>query len=67
LAVNLFIDTNIYCNFAEGVPQTVDILADLGQQLYLPSIIIGELSYGFRNGSQRITNLQNLDKIIQLL
>ena len=65
--MNLVIDTNIYCDFAEGVPQTVDILADMGQHLHIPSIVIGELSYGFRKGNQRITHEQKLDEIIQLL
>jgi len=65
--VNLVIDTNIYCDFAEGVPQTVGILANMGQYLYIPSVVIGELSYGFRKGSQRIANEQKLDEIIQLL
>ena len=65
--MNLVIDTNIYCDFAEGIPQTVDILANMGQHLYMPSIVIGELSYGFRKGNQRIANEQKLDEIIQLL
>jgi len=65
--VNLVIDTSIYCDFAEGIPQTVDILADMGQHLYLPSVVIGELSYGFRKGSRRIANEKKLDRIIRLL
>lgn len=65
--MNLVIDTNIYCDFAEGIPQTVDILADMGQYLYLPSVVIGELSYGFRKGSRRIANEKKLDQVIQLL
>ena len=65
--MNLVIDTNIYCDFAEGVPQTVDILAKFGQQLFLPAVVVGELSYGFLKGSRRIANEQKLDEIIQLL
>ena len=65
--MNLVIDTNIYCDFAEGVPQTVDILAKFGQQLFLPTVVVGELSYGFLKGSRRIANEQKLDEIIQLL
>ena len=65
--MNLVIDTNIYCDFAEGVSQTVDILADMGKRLYLPSVVIGELSYGFRKGNRRIANEQKLDEIIHLL
>ena len=65
--MNLVIDTNIYCDFAEGISQTVDILATMGQRLYLPAVVIGELSYGFRKGNRRIANEQKLDEVIQLL
>ena len=65
--MNLVIDTNIYCDFAEGVTQTVDILATLGQTLYLPTVVIGELSYGFMKGSRRTANERKLDEIIRLL
>ena len=65
--MKLVVDTNIYCDFAEGVSQTVDIIATVGQQLYIPAIVIGELSYGFLKGSRRIANEQKLDEVIQLL
>ena len=39
----------------------------MGQHLYLPSVVIGELSYGFRKGSRRIANEKKLDRVIQLL
>lgn len=65
--MKLVIDTNIYCDFAEGVPETVDILATLGQALYLPVTVIGELSYGFMKGNRRATNERKLDEIIGLL
>jgi predicted nucleic acid-binding protein len=67
LALKLVIDTNVYCDFAEGVPETVDILATMGQRLYLPTVVIGELSYGFLKGRRRIANEKMLDKIIQSL
>jgi predicted nucleic acid-binding protein len=65
--MKLVVDTNIYCDFAEGVSQTVDIIATVGQQLFIPAIVIGELSYGFLKGSRRIANEQKLDEVIQLL
>lgn len=65
--MKLVVDTNIYCDYAEGVSQTVDIVATVGQQLYIPAIVIGELSYGFLKGSRRIANEQKLDEVIQLL
>ena len=65
--MKLVIDTNIYIDFAEGILQTVYILATMGQQLCMPSIVIGELSYGFLKGRRRIANERKLDEIIQLL
>jgi tRNA(fMet)-specific endonuclease VapC len=65
--MKLVLDTNIYCDFAEGTSQTVDILADLGKTLFLPSIVIGELSYGFMKGTRRATNERKLYEIIKLL
>ena len=65
--MKLVVDTNIYCDYAEGVSQTVDIIANVGQQLFIPAIVIGELSYGFLKGSRRIANEQKLDEVIQLL
>lgn len=65
--MKLVIDTNIYCDFAEGVPQSVDLIATLGQNLYLPAIVIGELSYGFMKGNRREANERKLDEIIRLL
>lgn len=65
--MKLVIDTNIYCDFAEGVSESVDLIATLGQDLYLPAIVIGELSYGFLKGRHRATNERKLDEIIRLL
>lgn len=65
--MKLVIDTNIYCDFAEGVRVTVDMLATMGQTLYLPSVVIGELSYGFRKGDRYQANKQKLNEIIALL
>lgn len=65
--MKLVLDTNIYCDFAEGVAQTADLLATLGESLYLPAIVIGELSYGFMKGNRRSDNERKLSEIIQLL
>lgn len=65
--MKLVIDTNVYCDFAEGVPQAIDILSTYSESLYLPTIVMGELSYGFRKGNQRAVNERKLHEIIQLL
>lgn len=65
--MKLVVDTNIYCDFAEGVQQTVDMLGKFSDSLYLPAIVIGELSYGFMKGRRRAQNEQKLNDIIELL
>lgn len=65
--MKLIIDTNIYCDFAEGVSQTVDILATHGETLYIPAVVVGELSYGFLKGDRRFENERKLNEVIRLL
>ena len=65
--MKLVLDTNIYADFAEGLPDVVDTLATLGEQLFMPSIVLGELSYGFMKGSRREQNEKKLLQIIDQL
>ncbi len=65
--MKLVLDTNIYSDFAEGLPDVVDILATSGEQLFLPSIVLGELSYGFMKGSRRDFNEKKLREIVSRL
>jgi tRNA(fMet)-specific endonuclease VapC len=62
--VNLVLDTNIYCDFAEGVAATLDVMAEFGEFLYIPSIVLGELSYGFLKGRKREFNEKKLNEVI---
>ena len=65
--MKLVLDTNIYCDYAEGLPHAVDILATRGDDIYLPSIVLGELTYGFLKGSRRQFNEKKLREIINKL
>jgi tRNA(fMet)-specific endonuclease VapC len=67
LALKLVLDTNIYSDYAEGLPDVVDFMAKAGESLYMPSILLGELSFGFLKGRRRRFNEQKLDEIIKLL
>lgn len=60
-------DTNIYCDFAEGVPDTVDAMAAYGESIYLPSIVLGELHYGFMKASRQEFNERKLRQIVSRL
>lgn len=65
--MKLVLDTNIYSDYAEGLPDVVDFMARFGESLYMPSIVLGELSFGFLKGRRRRFNEQKLDEIIRLL
>ena len=42
--MKLVLDTNVYSDYAEGVPETVDFMATHGEQIYLPSVVLGEIT-----------------------
>jgi len=65
--VKLVLDTNIFCDYAEGLSHVVDFLAAYGEDLFLPSIVLGELTYGFLKGSRLQFNERKLREIIKKL
>jgi predicted nucleic acid-binding protein len=65
--MKLVLDTNIYCDYAEGIPNVVDYMAIHGEDIFLPSIVVGELTYGFMKGSRQIFNERKLQEIIKKL
>ena len=65
--MKLVIDTNIYSDYAEGLPAVVDFLAIHGEDIFLPSIVLGELSYGFMKGSRQRFNERKLQEFIRKL
>ena len=65
--MKLVLDTNIYCDYAEGLPHAVDFMAARGDDIYLPSIVLGELNYGFMKGSRQQFNERKLQEIIDKL
>ena len=65
--MKLVLDTNIYCDFAEGAPNAVDAIASYGELLFIPSIVIGELNYGFMKGMRREFNERKLRQVVSRL
>ncbi|MCX5846314.1 MAG: type II toxin-antitoxin system VapC family toxin [Deltaproteobacteria bacterium] len=62
--MKLVLDTNIYTDYAEGLPDVVEILAMHGTQIFIPSIVLGELHYGFMKGRNRQLNEAKLNQFI---
>ena len=65
--MKIVLDTNIYCDFAEGLPDAVDAMATYGEYIFIPSIVIGELSFGFMKGSRQQINEKKLQQIVSRL
>ncbi len=62
--MKLVLDTNIYSDYAEGLSQPVDFMATYGEFIYLPSVVLGELYFGFMKGSRQQFNEKKLHQFI---
>lgn len=65
--MKLVLDTNAYCDYAEGVAETVDVIATHGDEIYIPSIVIGELVFGFIQGKKQRFNETKLRQVVSRL
>ena len=65
--MKLVLDTNIYCDYAEGIPEVVETIVNYGETLYLPAIVIAELTFGFMQGNRQQYNEEKLRYIIDQL
>lgn len=65
--MKLVIDTNVYTDYAAGVPETVDFMATHGETIFLPAVVIGELHFGFVKGKRQTFNEKKLKQFIDLL
>ena len=59
----LILDTSAYIRFKQGDLRFVERMAG-AQRLLVSAVVLGELLYGFRNGTRFETNLQELDAFI---
>jgi tRNA(fMet)-specific endonuclease VapC len=65
--LKLVLDTNIYCDYAEGLPDAVDAIATYGQSILIPSVVLGELFFGFMKGSKQQFNEKKLRQVVNRL
>ncbi len=65
--MKLVLDTNIYCDYAEGLPEAVDMIATYGEYIFIPSIVVGELTFGFMKGKKQQFNERKLQTIVNRL
>lgn len=62
--MKLVLDTNIYTDYAQGLPDVVETMAIHGTQIFIPSIVLGELHYGFMKGVKKDLNEMKLHQFI---
>jgi tRNA(fMet)-specific endonuclease VapC len=67
LGLKLVLDTNICSGYAEGLPEVVEAIIQYGQSLYLPAVVLGELTYGFMKSSRQDYNEKKLRQFINRL
>ena len=65
--MKIVLDTNIYCDFAEGLSDAVDAVATYGQSIFIPSVVLGELFFGFMKGSRQQFNEKKLRQVVSRL
>ena len=65
--MKLVLDTNIYSDYAEGIQETVDFMATHGEYFFMPSIVLGELHFGFMKGRRQRFNERKLQQFIKRL
>ena len=61
------LDTNFYIDFAQGRADAVDLIAVQSTEILLPSIVIGELFYGFMKGRRSGYNEEMFHRFIVAL
>jgi tRNA(fMet)-specific endonuclease VapC len=62
--MNLLLDTSAYVGFKVGVSEVVEIIAG-AERIFFSPIVLGELMFGFRNGTRFRENMEELDEFLQ--
>lgn len=62
--MKLLLDTSAYVGFKLGAGKAVDLIAG-ADHIFFSAIVLGELMFGFRNGSRFKENMEELDQFLQ--
>lgn len=58
------LDTSAYVGFKRNVVEVVNMIVTAESILFCP-VVLGELMFGFRNGSRFKENMKDLDEFLQ--
>jgi tRNA(fMet)-specific endonuclease VapC len=62
--MKLLLDTNAYVGFKRNITNLVEIITGAEWILFSP-VVLGELMFGFRNGTKFKENMKDLDRFLQ--
>jgi len=62
--MKILLDTSAYVGFKRGMSKVVDIIVR-SETVLVSSIVLGELMFGFRNGTKFRKNMADLDRFLQ--
>ncbi|NOY52483.1 MAG: type II toxin-antitoxin system VapC family toxin [Deltaproteobacteria bacterium] len=62
--MKILLDTSAYVGFKRGDPEVVDIIVR-SESILVSSVVLGELMFGFRNGTKFKENMTDLDRFLQ--
>lgn len=62
--MKILLDTNAYVGFKLNLEQVVSMVAN-AQHIYFSPVVLGELMFGFRNGSRFRENMEDLNQFMQ--
>ncbi len=63
--MKLMLDTNAYCAMMRSDAKTIQCI-EAADEIYLPSVVLGELYAGFRLGNRYEENMAALNAFLQL-
>lgn len=61
--MSVLLDSNAYVAFRQGHPAVIRIVAD-ADMVVMSTVVVGELLFGFRNGSRYEKNLEILESFL---
>jgi tRNA(fMet)-specific endonuclease VapC len=62
--MKILLDTNAYVAFKLNLEQVVNMVAN-AEHIYFSPVVLGELMFGFRNGSRFRENMEDLNKFME--
>lgn len=62
--MKILLDTNAYVGFKLNLDQVVNMIAS-AEHIYFSPVVLGELMFGFRNGTRFKENMEDLNEFMQ--